>query len=187
MKTKIGLTDDDVKGVTHILNENLCDEYVLYTKTRNCHWNVTGLAFSALHVFFEDQYKQLDQIIDAVAERVRSLGGWALGTLAEFAHKSQLKEMPGRYPDAVTMLSELAADHEAIVKRLRGDIATCEKKYHDAGTGNFLTDVMGRHEKMAWMLRAHRRGAKKEEAVKMSAASRRSGLDLTGDPAGSGE
>lgn len=162
MKMQTGLSDEAVKGVTHILNENLCDEYVLYTKTRNFHWNVTGHDFSQLHEFFEDQYKALDKIIDEVAERARALGGWALGTLTEFLEKSKIKESPGAYPDASRMLAELASDHEAVIRRLRNDVSTCSSKYRDDGTGNFLTEIMQRHEKMAWMLRAHLAAAQGE-------------------------
>src|SRR4051812_41946173 len=121
MKTNSGLTEQDGKGVVHILNENLCDEYVLYTKTRNFHWNVTGPNFAALHAFFEKQYHELDEIVDEVAERARAMGGWALGTLSEFERKAHLKENPGTHPDAEAMVGELASDHESIVRRLRGD------------------------------------------------------------------
>jgi starvation-inducible DNA-binding protein len=185
MKLNIGLTEHDGKGVAHILNENLCDEYVLYTKTRNCHWNVTGPAFASLHRFLERQYGELDEIVDSVAERVRSVGGWAMGTLAEFSGKTKLKEHPGVYPDAESMLEELAADHEAVIRRLRGDLVTCDKKYHDAGTCDFLTGLMERHEKMAWMLRAHLRAGSR--TARSPSADARGGLDLGDDLSGAGE
>ena len=177
----IGLTDEAVKGVCHILNENLSDEFVLDTKTRNFHWNVTGPDFAAMHKFFEQQYEELDEILDAVAERVRSVGGFSFGTLEEFSSRTHLKENPGRRPDAMGMIGELAADHEAIIKRLRNDISTCSKKYKDEGTANFLTDLMERHEKMSWMLRAHLQSGKRP-----AAASSRS-VDLPDDSSGAGE
>lgn len=173
MKTHIGLNEDSMKGVAHILNENLCDEYVLYTKTRNCHWNVCGPSFGQLHEFFEKQYHQLDQIVDDVAERVRTIGGWALGTLAEFQRHSRIHESPGSYPEARRMLEELASDHEAIVRRLRDDVETCASKYRDEGTSNFLAEVLQRHEKMAWMLRAHL-AVPPGERIKAAVAGRRS-------------
>ena len=185
MKTDTGLTDDAKKGVAHILNENLCDEYVLYTKTRNCHWNVTGPAFSALHVFFEKQYEELDEIVDDVAERVRAVGGWALGTLAEFSGKAKLKERPGGYADAEDMLRDLVADHEVVIKRLRNDLVTCDKKYRDAGTSSFLTDLIESHETMAWMLRAHLGG--RTETAKTAASDGRADVELMDDPFGSGD
>lgn len=179
----IGLKEESIKGVTHILNENLCDEYVLTTKTRNYHWNVTGPEFGALHELFEKQYGELDEIVDEVAERVRAVGGWTLGTLSEFSRSARIQETPGRRPDAAAMVAELAADHESVVRRLRNDVETCQKKYRDEGTANFLAEVMARHEKMAWMLRAHLRPSRKQSA---GAATARA-VDLTDDPTGAGE
>jgi len=158
MKPTIGLSDEQREGVVHILNMLLADEYVLYTKTRNYHWNVRGPQFNDLHKFFEAQYTELNDIVDEVAERARSLGGWAIGTLAEFVQQTRLKEHPGRYPEARDMLANLLADHEAIIRTLRVDLEACMEKYHDMGTNDFLTGLMERHEKMAWMLRAFLEG-----------------------------
>ncbi len=155
MKTNIGIADKDRKAVAAILNRTLSDEYVLYTKTRNFHWNVTGTDFSELHKFFEAQYEELDGIIDEVAERVRSLGEKSLGTLVEFLKHATLKETPGTYSAANKMIGALLADHEAIVQNLRKDLVACAESHEDVGTSDFLTGIMEQHEKMAWMLRAY--------------------------------
>ena len=94
MKTNIGITDKDRDGVVKALTTLLADEYVLYTKTRNYHWNVVGPHFSDLHKFFESQYEELDAIVDEVAERARAVGGHAIGTLEEFARHARVKEHP---------------------------------------------------------------------------------------------
>jgi len=107
MKPNINLSDEQREGVVKILNPLLSDEYLLYTKTRNYHWNVVGPQFNDLHKFFEGQYEELDDIVDDVAERARSLGGWALGTLAEFSQHARLKEEPGKYPPAREMIANL--------------------------------------------------------------------------------
>lgn len=153
MSINIGLTVDQRNGVIELLNSLLADEYILYTKTRNYHWNVIGMHFNDLHKFFESQYEILDGIIDEVAERTRALGGQALGTLTEFSQTARLSEHPGSHPPAFTMLSNLLADHETIVRQLRIDLETCNQ-HHDAGTSDFLTGLMEQHEKMAWMLRS---------------------------------
>jgi len=132
----------------------LADEYVLYTKTRNYHWNVVGRQFNDLHKFFESQYEALDGFVDEVAERIRQLGAKSPGTLAEFTKATRLKEHPGKQPDAKGMLSALLVDHEAVIQTLRGDLATAMDRFSDAGTSDFLTGLMEKHEKMAWMLRA---------------------------------
>ena len=154
MNPNIGLTEDQRNGVAAILNTLLADEYVVYTKTRNYHWNVVGPQFNDLHKFFEAQYTALNEIVDEVAERTRALGSKAMGTLTEFLKSTRLNEQPGQYPDARGMIAELLADHEAIIRHLRVDLETCLEKYHDAGTNDFLTGLMEQHEKMAWMLRA---------------------------------
>jgi len=158
MRPNIGLSEEQREGVVAILNTLLADEYLLYTTTRNYHWNVVGPQFNDLHKFFETQYNELNEIVDDVAERARSLGGKALGTMAEFLKYTRLKEQTGHYPDARDMITNLLADHEALICQLRVDLDTCTEQYHDAGTTDFLTGLMEQHEKMAWMLRAFLEG-----------------------------
>lgn len=155
MKPNIAIADKNRQEVVKILGRILSDEYVLYTKTRNYHWNVTGTDFSELHKFFEAQYKELDGIIDEVAERARSLGGQSLGTLAEFLKYTTLQEFPGKYPPAEKMLAALLQDHETIIGSLRENLDACASQYKDMGTSDFLTGLMEQHEKMAWMLRSY--------------------------------
>jgi starvation-inducible DNA-binding protein len=155
MDINIGLPKEARHGVIEILNNTLCDEYILFTKTRNYHWNVVGPDFSERHKFFQEQYEAIDEIIDEVAERVRYLNGMSLGTLSEFLKYGRLKENPGEYPDDRTMISNLLTDHEQIIRKLRTDVDKCDDEYHDMGTNDFLIGIMEKHEKMAWMLRAH--------------------------------
>jgi len=155
MTANIGISESNRDGIVKILNTVLADEYVLYTKTRNYHWNVVGPQFNDLHKFFEAQYEALDEIVDDVAERASSLGGKALGTLAEFSQHTRLQEQPGKQPPALSMVANLQADHEAMVRTLRADLETVMEKHNDAGTNDFLTGLMEKHEKMAWMLRSY--------------------------------
>jgi starvation-inducible DNA-binding protein len=149
----IGIADDHRRSVADILTRLLADEYVLYTKARNYHWNVVGPRFNDLHKFFETLYDALNGIVDDVAERTRTLGYPAVATLAEFAKLARLKEQPGEYPDADGMLSALLADYETLIRQLRGDVDACAE-HHDLGTSDFLTGLMEQHEKTAWMLRS---------------------------------
>jgi starvation-inducible DNA-binding protein len=150
----IGLTDKQRDGVVGILNAALSDEFVLYTKTRNFHWNVTGSQFNDLHKFFEAQYEELEGFIDDVAERARALGGVAVGSMQGFLKHTRLKESTGVSPSAMEMIAELLKDHETIIRQLREDIKKVGDKFSDEGTADFLTGNMEAHEKMAWMLRA---------------------------------
>ncbi len=159
MKTDIGITDKDFERVGKMLTALLADEYVLYTKTRNYHWNVVGPHFSDLHKFFESQYEELDDIVDEVAERVRAVGGHTIGTLEEFARHARVKEHPAHYPASPEMIADLLGDHETIIRQLRKDVQITAEKYHDVGTSDFLTGILEQHEKMGWMLRANLEGS----------------------------
>jgi starvation-inducible DNA-binding protein len=151
----IGLDEKSRFGSAEILNKLLSDEFLLYTKTRNYHWNVTGPRFNDLHKFFESQYEQLDEIMDAVAERVRMLGFYSFGSMHQFIKFSRLEEPVGDIPDDNGMLLSLLNDHETIIRAIREDLEKDDKVFHDAGTVDFVTGIMQDHEKMAWMLRSY--------------------------------
>lgn len=155
MKPNIGLNDSQRKGVVEILNRLLADEVVLYVKTRNYHWNVEGPDFSETHKFFEAQYEQLDEIMDAVAERARALGGRAAGSLGEYLKLTKLKEDDGKVSGEKAMIKDLLLSHETIVQRLRKEVVIVGDKLGDIGTNDFITGVIEDHEKMAWMLRSY--------------------------------
>ena len=148
-----GISRESLQKIADILNDDLADEYVLLTKTRNYHWNVEDPRFNDLHKFFEEQYELISAAVDEIAERVRAVGGRTRATLKEFINSSQIREDIGSYPNADTMLGNLLSDHETIIKSLRKNINECQE-LNDEGTANFLTDKMEAHEKMAWMLRS---------------------------------
>jgi starvation-inducible DNA-binding protein len=155
MKTSIGIPDNDVDEIANLLNTLLADEYVLYTKTRNAHWNVTGPNFYELHKFFETHYETLDIVIDDIAERVRSLGHYALGTLKDFLAVTHMEEENHDFSNSAQIIQVLLNDHETIIRIIRNDITPISEKYKDLGTADFVTGLMEKHEKMAWMLRSH--------------------------------
>jgi starvation-inducible DNA-binding protein len=154
MKPNIEIAEKHLEGIALLLNTLLADEYVLYTKTRNAHWNIQGPNFIALHKFFESQYDELDVIIDDVAERVRTLGHFALGTLKDFTSMTRLSEHNHNFSDSKHIIQTLMEDHEGVIRSLRKDITSMAEEYRDLGTADFMTGVMEQHEKMSWMLRA---------------------------------
>lgn len=153
-ETNIGIIESNKQSVANELNKLLSDEFVLYTKTRKFHWNVEGAQFHDLHLFFEKQYNQLALIIDEVAERVRKLGHYALGSMKHYLKEASLLENEDQENKAESMLQELLDDHETIIRRLRADIDKFQEKYKDAGSADFITGLVEQHETMAWMLRA---------------------------------
>jgi starvation-inducible DNA-binding protein len=149
----IGLSSEVRQKVASILNKLLSDEFVLYTKTLKFHWNVQGIVFHDFHQAFKEQYEKLFDFVDLIAERARALGAPALGSLQDFSTYTRLKEANSKQLSALEMVKELLADHEAIIRTMRQDIEETGK-LGDQGTSNFLQDLIVKHEKIAWMLRA---------------------------------
>jgi len=153
MTPTLGLTEKDRNGAVGLLKPLLADEYLLYTQTRNYHWNVTGPHFNDLHKFFESQYGSLDEKIDAIAEFIRSLGAKSPGSLAEFLGATRLAEA-GAPASSNDMIRNLLANHETVIVQLRKDIGVAGEQFHAADVADFLTGLLEDHQKMAWMLRS---------------------------------
>lgn len=110
---------------------------MLYTKTRHFPLDVRGLHFHDLHKFFESQYEELDEVVDEVAERIRTRNDVSPGTLAEFTQMTRLKEQPETQLAAKDMIGQLLSDHESVIRQLRMDVEKVGGEYHDAGTNDF--------------------------------------------------
>jgi starvation-inducible DNA-binding protein len=155
MKIRIGITEPNRQEVATVMAKILADETVLYIKTKNAHWNIEGADFYDKHKFFETQFGQLDELIDSVAERIRSIGHYAPATLKSYLDLTHLTEQTREKNDSQGFIKELLADHESIIVILREHIKSIANEFHDAGTSDFLTGLMETHEKMAWFLRSH--------------------------------
>lgn len=172
-KLNIGLTEEQRQGVVNLLNKDLADAYLVLVKTKKFHWDVIGPQFRSLHQLWEEQYTILTESIDSLAERVRQLGGYPVGTMEGFLKIASLKEEAGNIPTATGMVSRLVDDHEQIIRNLREHVDQCSDNFHDEGTADFLTGLMEGHEEMAWMLRSfiegqslESDGSQKNEAIK---------------------
>src|SRR5260221_1569625 len=154
MKANVGITDKNKQAIAEILNVLLADEHILYTKTRNYHWNYEGDNFMELHKFFEGQYDELAEIIDEVAERIRMLGHYPEGRLKDFIRITRLQEQDYTTIQAEQLMN-LLADHESIIINIRKAVSKVTDTYKDAGTTDFITGIMKQHEKMAWMIRSY--------------------------------
>jgi starvation-inducible DNA-binding protein len=155
MKINIGISEKNLKNSSSILSTILSDEMTLYIKTRKAHWNVTGESFMELHKLFQNQYQQLEESIDEIAERIGKLGEKTIGTMNEFLKLSSIKESPDTYSSSKDTLKELLKDHETIIIQLRKDVSDSAEKNKDAGTADFLTGLMEQHETAAWILRKY--------------------------------
>ena len=147
-----GISKKERAAIAAGLSRLLADNYTLYLKTHNFHWNVTGPMFSTLHLMFETQYNELWLANDQIAERIRSLGYPAPGTYAEYVKLASIKETPGQ-PKAEDMVRLLVEGNEAVVRTARSVFPTVDKA-NDEPSADLLTQRMQIHEKNAWMLRS---------------------------------
>jgi starvation-inducible DNA-binding protein len=148
----IGIAEKDRAKIVEGLSKVLADTYTLYLKTHNFHWNVEGPMFNTLHLMFMDQYTELWTALDAIAERIRSLGYPAPGTYAQFAKLTSIAETEG-VPQATEMIRLLVAGHEAVARTARSVFPMADKG-GDESTVDLLTQRLQIHEKTAWMLRS---------------------------------
>jgi starvation-inducible DNA-binding protein len=152
MQINNGISENHRKVIADELSTFLADTYSLYLKTHNFHWNVTGPMFQTLHLMFEQQYTELWNATDLIAERIRALGFFAPATYTEFLKLSSIKEPVG-VPNFRDMVHQLVEGHEIVTRTARKAYLEAEK-VHDEVTADLLTTRMQFHEKTSWMLRS---------------------------------
>ncbi len=153
MKVDIGIDEKHRKEIAEGLSRVLADSYMVYLKTHNYHWNVTGQLFHPLHEQFEVQYTELAEAIDIIAERIRALGFRSPGSFKEFSKITSIEEDTDQ-PDAMEMIKRLARDNERILRTAREALKPSHKA-DDEATIDLLTQRLSVHSKTAWMLRSH--------------------------------
>lgn len=153
MKPVIGINESHRQSVAEELNKVLADEVVLSIQTRNYHWNIEGRNFNAMHHFYEKQFTEVDEIMDLVAERVRMIGHYTEARLADYLKLTHLVEQPYSNDEQVQLMN-LLESQETIIRNMRKLITVFNEEYKDFGSSDFVTQLLGKHEKMAWMIRA---------------------------------
>lgn len=150
---RTGIESTDRQQLAQAVAKAMAETYVLYTKTQAIHWNVVGPMFYSIHKLTEEQYEDLAEAIDDLAERIRALGAPAPGAFAEFLKLSDIKEAPREKQTAEQAVMMLCADHETAARTFR-EATQLADEMDDVVTADLLTERMARHEKAAWMLRA---------------------------------
>ncbi|WP_440999964.1 Dps family protein [Fodinibius sp. SL11] len=153
MEINIGISEGNRKEIADALSRVLADSYMLYLKTHNYHWNVTGELFHSLHEQFEEQYTELADAIDEIAERIRALGYRAPGTFKEFNELTSIDEQQDE-PKAMEMVRRLAVGNEQVLRTARQALEPANEA-EDEATIDLLTERLHVHSKTAWMLRSH--------------------------------
>ena len=148
----IGIKETDLKAVNSALAHVVSDTFTLFVKTQGYHWNVTGPHFRSLHLALEEQYIELHDAADLLAERMRALGALAPGSFAEFTELATIKDhVPTE--DAMEMVSNLVEDNETMARLIRPLVDVAEDA-KDTATADLLNARLAAHEKAAWMLRS---------------------------------
>ena len=153
MPVNIGISEKDRTTIAQGLNKLLADTYTLYLATHNFHWNVTGPMFNTLHVMFMEQYTELWNAVDPIAERIRALGHVATASYADLSRLTSLKDVPSQPPKAEEMIRILVEGHEGVARTAR-ELFPAVEQAHDQPTADLLTQRLDVHEKTAWMLRS---------------------------------
>lgn len=152
MNVDIGIEEGARKDLAEGLSSLLADTYALYLKTHMYHWNVTGTSFHSLHQMFEEQYLEMRDAVDVIAERIRALGSFAPGSYSEFMRLASVPDEEG-VPAAEEMVLRLGIGHELLIRAARPLVAEAERA-DDVATADLVTQRITVHEKTAWMLRS---------------------------------
>jgi starvation-inducible DNA-binding protein len=176
----IGLSVEQRQGVTELMNHDLADMYLLLIKTKKFHWDVVGPQFRSLHQLWEEQYEALTTNIDNLAERIRALGGYPVGSAENFLKYASIQEQASEIPLATGMVAKLVEDHEQIIRNLRTHVDQCSEEFRDVGTADFLTGLMEQHEEMAWMLRSFIEGEALQSNTQAAASDMEAQVEMVG-------
>lgn len=151
--TAVEIAPDARAEIIEGLTQALAETALATTKAQNFHWNVTGMAFGSLHELFQEIYEDHFEAQDDIAERVKALDGHAEGRYSEYLKRSAVKEHDGRV-SAEQMVEVLKKDQETVSATLRA-LATAADQHGDIVTNDFAIQRAEKHDKFAWMLRAH--------------------------------
>ncbi len=152
MKVNTGIPEEARKEIADGVSKLLADTYILYVKTQGYHWNVQGPMFRSLHLMFEEQYEELRDAVDEIAERILALGYSAPGSYGEFAKFASVKDETG-VPEATDMVKKLVEAHETVIRTAR-EVVKAAENADDVATADLATQRINTHEKTSWMLRS---------------------------------
>ncbi|NBW09118.1 MAG: DNA starvation/stationary phase protection protein [Caulobacteraceae bacterium] len=147
-----GLSKAERTDVVGELTKVLADSYSLYLKTHGYHWNVRGAEFFSIHSLLEQQYREIWEALDTIAERIRALGEFAPQGYATFGNLTSIVDGDPE-KDSNAMLAELIKDHGTVIATMRQALKTAEDDGDDVSV-DLMTQRLAAHEKAAWMLRS---------------------------------
>jgi len=151
LATPTDLEGTAVRDISACMNAILADVFALYLKTKNFHWHMSGPHFRDYHLLMDEQADQLFAMTDAIAERVRKLGGRTLTSIGHIARTQRIEDNDAAYVEPSDMLAELMQDNRALTGSLRQAHGVCEE-HEDVATTSLIEIWIDETERRTWFL-----------------------------------
>jgi starvation-inducible DNA-binding protein len=157
LATPTNLDSDAVRDIGGALTTLLADFFALYLKTKNFHWHVSGPHFRDYHLLLDEQGDQIFAATDAIAERVRKIGGTTLRSIGQISRQQRILDNDADYVTPLDMLAELRQDNLQLTASMRETHDLCEE-YGDVATASLLEVWIDEAERRTWFLFEASRG-----------------------------
>jgi starvation-inducible DNA-binding protein len=154
-RTPIALAADARTDSAHLLNGILADSMILYALYKKHHWLVAGPTFYQLHLLFDKHAGEQLELIDLLAERVRSLGAVAVGDPRHAAELTSIERPPDGSETVPAMIERLLDAHETVIAKVRRAIELTNDNGDWGSNDLLMSDVLRRHELQVWFLGEH--------------------------------
>ena len=151
LRTPTDLTKAASKDISGAMNAILADVFALYLKTKNFHWHMSGPHFRDYHLLLDEHAEQLFGMTDAIAERVRKLGGLTIRSIGHVSRLQRVLDNDADYVDPADMIAELADDNKTLAARLREAHNVCEE-HRDVATTSLIEVWIDETERRTWFL-----------------------------------
>jgi starvation-inducible DNA-binding protein len=151
LETRTDLTPEATKDISGAMNAILADVFTLYLKTKNFHWHMSGPHFRDYHLLLDEHAEQLFAMTDAIAERVRKIGGLTLHSIGEIARTQRVLDNDAEYVEPLDMLAELMDDNKTFAARLREAHNVCDE-HRDVATASLIEVWVDETERRTWFL-----------------------------------
>ena len=138
-----------------VLNQTLADTMTLRDLYKKHHWQTSGATFYQLHLLFDKHHGEQEALVDAIAERIQTLGGIAIAMAADVAETTMLARPPRDREEPLLQLVRLIDAHERVLYGVRV-AARRAASFGDDGTHDLLvSEVIRTNEKQAWFVQEH--------------------------------
>jgi starvation-inducible DNA-binding protein len=151
LQTPTDLGQEGVGEIANELRQLLADVFVLYVKTKNFHWHMSGRHFRDYHLLLDEQAQQIFAMTDDIAERARKIGGTTVHSISDISRHQRLHDNNEDFVAPEDMLSELSADNQRLTRSLRATHETCER-HNDVATASLIETWLDETERRTWFL-----------------------------------